>query len=203
MKRKGIQMEKFEEFYESFNEDVDSENEFEQFEITDASTADWAIKKIADERKRAQYFIDCAKDEIEKLKGQIKEIEEKCENSTQFFTGCLTKYFERDEVPKKKTKTQESVTLPAGKIVKILPKTEYIMSNGEEISKNKSDDAFLNEIQNIDPSFIKTKAEVDWAKLKKNIVFDENGNVMLKDTGEFIESLKTQTTLPSIEIKTK
>ena len=77
-------MEKFEEFYESFNEDIDDENEFEQFEITDASTADWAIKKIADERKRAQYFIDCAKDEIERLKGQFKEMEEKCENSTQF-----------------------------------------------------------------------------------------------------------------------
>ena len=196
-------MERFEEFYESFNEDVNNENEFEQFEITDASTADWAIRKIADERKRAKYFIDCAKDEIERLKGQIKEMEEKCENSTQFFTGCLTKYFEREEVPKKKTKTQESVTLPAGKIVKILPKTEYIMSNGEEISKNKSDDNFLNEVQELNPDFIKTKAEVDWSTLKKHLTFDEDGNVMLKDTGEFIESLKTHTTLPSIEVKTK
>ena len=196
-------MERFEEFYESFETDENFNEDCQQFEIEDASTADWAIRKINDERERADFFIECAKSEIEKLKGQIKEMEEKCERSTQFLTGCLTKYFERTEVPKKKTKTQESVTLPAGKIIKKLPRIDYIMANGEEVIKNKSDDNFLNEVQELNPDFIKTKAEVDWATLKKHLAFDEDGNVMLADTGEYIESLKTYKTLPSIEIKTK
>ena len=38
-----------------------------EFEIADASTADWAISKIAEERKRTQYFVDVAKKEIENL----------------------------------------------------------------------------------------------------------------------------------------
>ena len=49
---------------------------------------------------------------------------------------------------------------------------------------------------------IKTVKEIDWATLKKNITSDEEGNVMLKDTGEYIESLSARETLPSIKIET-
>ena len=132
-------MERFDDFYNDINMDDwaeydDVEGEYKEFEIKDASTADWAISKIADERKRKDYFVECAKKEIERLQTQIKEIEEKCERTTSYLSGCLGKYLELDEVPKKKTKTQESVTLPAGKIVKKLPQIEYVMSNGEEIN---------------------------------------------------------------------
>ena len=37
--------------------------------------------------------------------------------------------------------------------------------------------------------------------LKKKLTMDEDGGVLMKDTGEYIESLSTQETLPSIEIK--
>ena len=50
-------MERFENFYDDINMDdwaeyEDIEGEHKEFEIKDASTADWAISKIADERKR-------------------------------------------------------------------------------------------------------------------------------------------------------
>lgn len=200
-------MERFDDFYNDINMDDwaeydDVEGEYKEFEIKDASTADWAISKIADERKRKDYFVECAKKEIERLQTQIKEIEEKCERTTSYLSGCLGKYLELDEVPKKKTTTQESVTLPAGKIVKKLPRIEYVMSDGEAVTKHKSDDKFIEEIKKIDTKLIKTVKEVDWATLKENITSDEEGNVMLKDTGEYIESLSTRKTLPSIEIKT-
>lgn len=200
-------MERFDNFYDDINMDDwaeydDLEGEYKEFEIKDASTADWAISKIADERKRKDYFVDCAKKEIERLQTQIKEIEEKCERTTSYLSGCLGKYLELDEVPKKKTKTQESVTLPAGKIIKKLPRIEYVMSSGEDVTKHKSDDEFIKEIKKLDKKLIKTVKEIDWATLKKNITSDEEGNVMLKDTGEYIESLSARKTLPSIEIKT-
>ena len=200
-------MERFDDFYNDINMDDwaeydDVEGEYKEFEIKDASTADWAISKIADERKRKDYFVECAKKEIERLQTQIKEIEEKCERTTSYLSGCLGKYLELDEVPKKKTKTQESVTLPAGKIIKKLPRIEYVMSSGEDVTKHKSDDEFIKEIKKLDKKLIKTVKEIDWATLKKNITSDEEGNVMLKDTGEYIESLSARETLPSIKIET-
>ena len=200
-------MERFDNFYDDINMDDwaeydDVEGEYKEFEIKDASTADWAISKIADERKRKDYFVECAKKEIERLQTQIKDIEEKCERTTSYLSGCLGKYLELDEVPKKKTKTQESVTLPAGKIIKKLPRIEYVMSSGEDVTKHKGDDEFIKEIKKLDKKLIKTVKEVDWATLKKNIISDEEGNVMLKDTGEYIESLSARETLPSIKIET-
>lgn len=199
-------MERFEDFYNDINMDdwaeyEDVEGEHKEFEIKDASTADWAISKIADERKRKDYFVECANKEIEKLKTQIKEMEEKCERTTLYLSGCLGKYLERDEVPKKKTATQESITLPAGKIIKKLPKIEYIMSSGEAVTKHKNDDDFIKEIKGLDKKLIKTIKEVDWATLKKNITNTEDGMVIYKETGDIIESLSTRETLPSIEVK--
>lgn len=199
-------MERFEDFYNDINmndwaEYEDVESEHKEFEIRDASTADWAISKIADERKRKDYFVECANKEIEKLKAQIKEMEDKCERTTSYLSGCLGKYLERDEVPKKKTATQESITLPAGKIIKKLPKIEYIMSNGEAVTKHKNDDNFIKEIKGLDKKLIKTIKEVDWATLKKNITNTEDGMVVYKETGDIIESLSTRETLPSIEVK--
>ena len=201
-----MRMERFEDFYNDINmgdwaEYGDMDNDYKEFEIKDASTADWAISKIADERKRKDYFVECANKEIEKLKTQIKEMEEKCERTTSYLSGCLGKYLERDEVPKKKTATQESITLPAGKIIKKLPKIEYVMSSGEAVTKHKNDDDFIKEIKGIDKKLIKTIKEVDWATLKKNITNTEDGMVVYKETGDIIESLSTRETLPSIEVK--
>ena len=201
-------MERFDNLYdeldiESMGGYDDVEDGAKEFEIIDASTADWAISKIAEERKRTQYFIDVAKKEIENLEKQIKDMEDKCERSVQYLSGCLGKYLERDDVPTKKTTTQESITLPAGKIIKKFPKVEYKMANGTDVAKGKSKESFVSEVSDIDNTLIKTKLEVDWTKLKTRLEVTEDGNVIYKDTGEFIESIVAQKTLPSIEVKTE
>ena len=177
------------------------EEEHAEFKIKTAQQADWAISKIAEERARAEFFINCAKDEKARLDNQIKDAEKKLENATSFLTGKLGQFLEKEDVPKKETKTQVSVNLPAGKIVKKLPKTEFIMQDGEEVSKHKSDEDFIKEIKGIDESFIKQTEEVMWSDLKKKLAVDDEDGVYIKDTGEYIESITTQKTLPSIEIK--
>lgn len=194
-------MERFEEEYMPSSEWLDAEDEYAEFEIKTAQQADWAISKIAEERERAEFFINCAKEEKARLDNQIKDAEKKLENATSFLTGKLGQFLEKEEVPKKETKTQISVTLPAGKIVKKLPKTEFIMQGGEDVTKHKSDEDFIKEIKGIDESFIKQTEEVMWGDLKKKLAVDDDGNVYVKDTGEYIESITTQQTLPSIEIK--
>lgn len=194
-------MERFEEEYMPSSEWLDAEDEYAEFEIKTAQQADWAISKIAEERARAEFFINCAKEEKARLDSQIKDAEKKLENATSFLTSKLGQFLENEEVPKKKTKTQISVTLPAGKIVKKLPKTEFIMQGGEDVTKHKSDEDFIKEIKGIDESFIKQTEEVMWGDLKKKLAVDDDGGVYVKDTGEYIESITTQQTLPSIEIK--
>ena len=194
-------MERFEEEYMPSSEWLDAEDEYAEFEIKTAQQADWAISKIAEERARAEFFINCAKEEKARLDSQIKDAEKKLENATSFLTGKLGQFLEKEEVPKKETKTQISVTLPAGKIVKKLPKTEFIMQGGEDVIKHKSDEDFIKEIKEIDESFIKQTEEVMWGDLKKKLAVDDDGSVYVKDTGEYIESITTQQTLPSIEIK--
>ena len=195
-------MERFNEEYMPSSEWLDVEDEYAEFEIKTAQQADWAISKIAEERARAEFFINCAKEEKARLDNQIKDAEKKLENATSFLTSKLGQFLEKEEVPKKETKTQISVTLPAGKIVKKLPKTEFIMQTGEDVTKHKSDEAFIKEIKGIDESFIKQTEEVMWGDLKKKLAVDDDGGVYVKDTGEYIESIITQQTLPSIEIKT-
>lgn len=201
-------MERFNNLYdeldiESMGGYDDVEDGAKEFEIADASTADWAISKIAEERKRTQYFVDVAKKEIENLEKQIKDMEDKCERSVQYLSGCLGKYLERDDVPTKKTTTQESITLPAGKIIKKFAKTEFKMPNGKSVTNSKGDAKLVKEVADINDEFIKTKQEVDWASLKKHLDVDDDGNVIYKDTGEFLESIVAQETLPYIEIKTE
>lgn len=195
-------MERFEEEYMPSSEWLDVEDEYAEFEIKTAQQADWAISKIAEERARAEFFINCAKEEKARLDNQIKDAEKKLENATSFLTSKLGQFIEKEEVPKKETKTQISVTLPAGKIVKKLPKTEFIMQGGEDVTKHKSDEDFIKEIKGIDESFIKQTEEVMWGDLKKKLAVDDDGGVYVKDTGEYIESITTQQTLPHIEIKT-
>ena len=195
-------MERFEEEYMPSSEWLDAEDEYAEFEIKTAQQADWAISKIAEERARAEFFINCAKEEKARLDSQIKDAEKKLENATSFLTSKLGQFLENEEVPKKKTKTQISVTLPAGKIVKKLSKTEFIMQGGEDVTKHKSDEDFIKEIKGIDESFIKQTEEVMWGDLKKKLAVDDDGSVYVKDTGEYIESITTQQTLPTIEIKT-
>lgn len=194
-------MERFEEEYMPSSEWLDAEDEYAEFEIKTAQQADWAISKIAEERERAEFFINCAKEEKAKLDNQIKNAEKKLENATSFLTSKLAQFLEKEEVPKKETKTQISVTLPAGKIVKKLPKTEFVMQGGEDVTKHKSDEDFIKEIKGIDESFIKQTEEVMWGDLKKKLAVDDDGGVYVKDTGEYIESITTQQTLPHIEIK--
>ena len=199
--RKDMRMERFEDFCDTFTEEFDEAPM--GFKIKDASTADWAISKIADNRNRTKYFVDCAEQEIKKLKEQIKDAQEKCEREVQFLSGCLGQYLELEEVPKKKTKIQETVTLPAGKIVKKLPKIEFVMYNGEPVTSHKDNDGFIDQIRDIDRNLIKTKEEVDWANLKPLLSSDDSGNVIYTKTGELIDMLETKETLPYIEIKTE
>ena len=197
-------MERFEDFdFGAYDYIADEENVADEYQIDNASEADWAIEKILEERHRRDCFIETAKEKIEKLKAQIDRETKRCDNATSFLSMKLANYLENSDVPTKKTKTQESLNLPAGKVVIKFPKSKIVMArNGNDVSKSKEDSAFVKEIESIDDKYIKTTKSVDWAKLKKDLTMDEeSGIVMLKDTGECVDALGIEIGVKSVEIK--
>ena len=91
--------------------------------------------------------------------------------------------------------------MPAGKIVKKFPKAVIVASDGKDVTKVKDRKEFVDEIYNLDSTYIKTKMEVDWAMLKKDLEIID-GSVFMKDTGEIVESLTSIEQPASIEVKT-
>jgi hypothetical protein len=197
-------MERFEDFnFGEYDYVADEENIAEEYEIKNASEADWAIEKIIEERHRRDCFIETAKAKIDKLKAQIEKETKRCDNATNFLTSKLAHYVEHSDVPTKKTKTQESLNLPSGKVVIKFPKAKIVMAkDGTDVSKAKENKDFVNEVEGIDAKYIKTVKSVDWAKLKKDLtVNEESGIITLMDTGECLDTLGVEIGVKSVEIK--
>lgn len=192
-------MENFETEYTYDWIDVE-EGESEEFVIDSASKAEWAIEQITEKQAQRDYFVKCAEEKIQKLKDQIAKEKEKCDNATNFLTYKLAHFMEDDDVPKKKTKTQITVNLPAGKIIKKLPKLSITTKTGESVTKIKDKDDFVKEVESIAPQYIKTKKEVDWGAFKKQLTIMDD-SVMVTETGEIIDSLGVTETPASVEVK--
>lgn len=101
--------------------------------------ADWAIEKIKECRERRDLYIAAAESRIAQLKDQIEQSKEDCDRQTSYLMGALDSYL--DMVPAKKSKTQISLDLPSGKIVRKLEHPDYV----------KNEPALLRYLQEHDP----------------------------------------------------
>ena len=85
-----------------------------------------------------------------------------------------------DTAPAKITKTQMSLELPNGKLIRKLPKIDY--------QKNESE--LLKYVVNLAPEYLKIEQKVNWAEMKKDLQVVD-GMVMRKSTGEIIDCIST------------
>lgn len=170
----------------------------EEFIIDDASKANWAIKKIAEKRRERDYFVDACKHEIEQLKEKIAKAEESCDNSCSFLISKLSQYMDREDVPSKETKTQISLKLPSGKIVRKKAKVEICDLKGNTGSKLKDNTELVEMAKSMGDEYISTS--VNWGELKKTLSVTADGDVINSD-GEFIGCLTTHEIPPSVDVK--
>ena len=84
----------------------------EQFEITDDSTAEWALKKVLDAKAERERLLSLVEDARKELDLKQEKIENRYESDTAFLLSKLNAYL--DNVKCKKTKTQESYQLLSG-----------------------------------------------------------------------------------------
>lgn len=178
------------EYKELENLDLDEltseNNEQSDFIIKDATMANWAINKVVEEQKRFGLYEEVAKAEMQRIKEELAEEKRKSEARTSFLRIKLGDYLEREDVPAKTTKTQKTLTLPAGTIKKKLPHMEYCAIDAD---KPNNSPQLIELLQDIAPVFIKTETSVNWGEFKKELSFDENRTVIYNPTGEIIECM--------------
>lgn len=160
----------------SYEDSEMMQDERGEFVIDTPGKANWAVQKIKEERKRRDLFIQAAWDSIDQLKQQVDEVTSKCDNDTSFLLLKLSDYL--DTVPAKRSKTQMSFDLPAGKLVKKLPQIEY----------KRDEERLLEHLRESGPELIKTKESIDWMELKKDLSV-RDGVVLRQSTGEIVEAI--------------
>ena len=160
------------------------------FSVNDDAAADWALRKIAEERAELERIKAIALQQIAELNMKIDHLEEMAERRTSFLRGCLAQYFQT--VPHKSTKTQESYKLLSGSLVFKLPKQTMV-----------KDDAQLLEYfrQNGLEEYIKTEEKPVWGEYKKNLAIVD-GKVVDTTTGEVVEAVSIEEIPGSFEVKT-
>lgn len=152
--------------------------------------ADWAIEKIKEERERRDLFISVAEKKIAQLEEQIQNQKELCDNKTGYLLSQLDAYL--DTAPSKKTKTQISIELPAGKVVRKLERTDF--------SKNEPN--LLKYLEKEFPDMISWTPKIKWSEFKKLLQISGE-SVIRTDTGEIIdpECISVQIVSSTVDVK--
>ena len=144
--------------------------ESEGFVIDTDSKAEWALKKIAEARSDRDRWVAW-------YQQKIKEITEQTDYNTMNLERMLAEYFA--SVPHKKTKTQESYSLPCGKLILKTQNPEY-----------KRDDATVIDWlkKNNQTQFVKVEEKLSWADLKAATAVFE-GHIVTED-GEIVPGVE-------------
>lgn len=149
-----------------FNTEYQSTDD--RFKVLDDKGAEWCLKKIREAKQEAQKWA-------EHYKAQMEKAQKEAESTVAYFEGLLFEYF--STVPHKQTKTQQSYTLPSGKLIvkKQQPKFE-------------TDDAVLVPWlkHNAMNDFVKVKESADWAALKKAVTVTDDGASVVDENGEIV-----------------
>lgn len=145
--------------------------------IHDDSTADWAVRKIADERAELERIRELANAEIERIQARVAEAEKRCESGTSYLSAKLADYF--DTVPHKATKTQETY--------KLLNGTLKVKRGGYTMEHDPA--ALLEYLKRSGAAeMIQVVEKPRWGEYKKRLTIQGN-DVVDTETGEVVEGV--------------
>lgn len=140
-------------------------------------TADWAIRKIAEERSEYNRLKDLADQQKAAIEEKVEAARRRMENGTAFLTSCLADFF--NTVPHKTTKTTEKYRLLSGTLT---------LKKGTV--KATVDDAKLVPWlrENGYGDLVKVEESAKWGELKKLLAY--TGEIAtIQSTGEIVEGV--------------
>lgn len=149
-----------------------------EWRIADDGAADWAVRKIAEERAELERIKTLAEEQIARIEEKVAAAEKRCENGTRFLTAKLAEYFET--VPHKQTKTKASYRLLSGTLTRKFGGTQMKQDDDKLL-------AFLKASGNKD--MIQTTEKPKWGEFKKRLEI-MGGQVVDTTTGELVEGVE-------------
>lgn len=161
--------------------DGDEAGTRQEWRITDDGCADWAVRKIAEERAELARIKELADAQIQRIEEKVAAAERRCDNGTRFLTSKLAEYFHT--VPHKVTKTKQSYRLLSGSLT--LKLGQPTMKPDDEKLVQYLKDAGLTDL-------IKTEEKAKWGEYKKQLQI-VGASVVDKNTGEIVEGVTVET----------
>lgn len=166
-----------EEILENEESEVETAEESEEqrgnWEITDDQKAEWAMKKIQEAKVDRDRWVAFYKEQMNKAKEQYDENVANLKFMLQrYFAGRSIEGFTRT------TRTQESYSLPSGKLVMKKQQAEH------ELDYN----VLIPWLEKNAPQFVVVEKSVAWGELKKNVV--DNGEVCVTEDGEIVPGIR-------------
>lgn len=148
-----------------------------RFRITDDRCADWAVRKITEERAEYERIKALADEQIAAITEKAEAAKRRFENGTAFLTGCLADYF--NTVPHKTTKTTEKYRLLSGTLVLKKGQPKAVTDDEKLVPWLKA---------NGYTDFVKVEESAKWGELKKRLIY--TGTVAtIEETGEIVEGI--------------
>lgn len=160
-----------------------------EFTIDNDKLAEWALKKIREEKEEFERIKALAEEVIAEANFKIEQAKKRYEANSSFLTSKLAEYFER--VPKKATKTQETYRLLSGTLVRRFA-TVKPTPDKEKLAQWLKTNGYTD--------YIKTIEEPKWGEFKK--LLNTEGNIpIIKDTGEIVEGVALVENPPEFKIR--
>lgn len=164
------------------------EPEEERYHITSDGEADRQIEKIQDARAERNRFVAACLERIAEFEARIKAAEEECKKECDYRLGLLQEYF--NTVPHKTTKTQETYSLPSGKLVFKRP----------AIAPKIDEQTLLDWVKGNAPDYVQTTQKTKWGELKKSLALKGDKYVFV-ETGEVVPGLTPEQTEGGFDVK--
>ena len=142
--------------------------ENDRFIVRDDRDAEWCLKNIHEAQQDKERWKKHYEQQLEKVNAEA-------DNRIAYFTARLEEYFAT--VPHKATKTQESYTLPGGKLIR--KKQQPKFETDDEALVPWLEENFMGQL-------VKVRKEADWAGLKKVVNITPDGEHIMTDDGEII-----------------
>lgn len=168
----------------------ETEEARETFRINDLDQAGWAVRKYARIERRRAELRQAAELEITRIQSWLKGEEEKIDQQESFFANLLADYHRRilEADPKAKT-----ITLPHGTLQMRAQQPEFRRDDNALMAWIKSEPSLAER-------FIRTKEEVAWVDLKRDLKVSEDGTVVTA-WGEIVPGVVAEIRLPQFSIK--
>lgn len=160
------------------------------FVIDDDNKADWAIRKIDEERQEFNRIRELAEEQTARIEQKVEAAERRFNQRTSYLRSLLGSYFM--QVPHRKTKTQESYRLLSGSLVLKLPKVKPVYEEDELVKYLKESGM---------PDYIKTEEKARWGELKKLLDLSQGKHPVIKDTGELVECIRVEETPAEFKVE--